>query len=162
MVRKATPDDLPRILTIYALARQTMRQSGNTVQWRPCDAPEDKLADDIAAGQLYVVAEGETLHGVFAYIVGDDPTYDRIDGTWLDSGAYGTLHRMGSDGAGGGVFAQGIRWAKAQRPHLRADTHESNTLMRRLLESAGFQYTGVIYEPDGSPRRAYEWLAAKD
>ena len=42
--------------------------------------------------------------------------------------------------------------------HLRVDTHESNLTMRHAVEKCGFQYRGIIYEPDGTPRLAYDWL----
>jgi len=163
MIRKAKTQDLPRLYALYAIGRAAMRAAGNHVQWVPAEAPEDKLPNDIQNGWLYVVEDDIAIHGVFAFIVGDDPTYDYIEGgAWLDTATpYGTLHRMASDNAGHGVFREALTWAKAQMPHLRADTHELNALMRCLLESENFKYTGIIYEPDNTPRRAYEWLAEK-
>ena len=35
------------------------------------------------------------LHGVFAFILGEDPTYGVIeDGQWLSGDPYGTIHRI--------------------------------------------------------------------
>ena len=97
------------------------------------------------------------VYAVFAFIIGDDPTYQVIDGAWLDDATpYGTLHRLGSDGTHTGVLAEAVAWAWARCPHLRADTHEDNHPMRRCLERAGFAYTGIIRVADGTPRRAYE------
>ena len=57
------------------------------------------LVADVAAGQLYVMEDAGGVYAVFAFIIGDDPTYQVIDGAWLDDGTpYGTLHRLGSDG----------------------------------------------------------------
>ena len=33
MIRQAAPSDLPQILSIYATAREFMRQNGNPTQW---------------------------------------------------------------------------------------------------------------------------------
>ena len=111
----------------------------------------------MAAGQLYVMEDAGGVYAVFAFIIGDDPTYQVIDGAWLDDGTpYGTLHRLGSDGTHSGVLSDAVDWAWGRIPHLRADTHEANRPMRRCLERAGFVYTGVITVADGTPRRAYE------
>ena len=118
---------------------------------------KELLRQDLAAGQLYVLEDGGGVYAVFAFIIGDDPTYQVIDGARLDDATpYGTLHRLGSDGTHTGVLAEAVAWAWARCPHLRADTHEDNHPMRRCLERAGFAYTGIIRVADGTPRRAYE------
>lgn len=156
MIRRATIEDLPAILPIYATARAHMRAHGNTVQWEGIDAPEPKLKRDISLGQLYVLEEDE-IHAVFAFIIGDDPLYAHIeDGTWLCDSAYGTIHRLGSDGTCRGVFAQVIDWATGKIDHLRADTHASNVAMQHLLQRNGFCRQGIIHVEDGTPRIAYE------
>ena len=39
---------------------------------------------------------------------------------------------------------------------LRIDTHEGNTVMRRMLEKNGFLPRGIIHLQNGDPRVAYE------
>ena len=156
MIRKATLKDLPAILPIYATARQYMRDHGNTVQWDGLDAPEPKLERDIQLGQLYVLEEDE-IHAVFAFIIGDDPLYARIDdGSWRCDRPYGTIHRLGSDGKTRHVLSKVMDWAMTQIDHLRADTHASNATVQHALERCGFVRQGVIYVEDGTPRIAYE------
>ena len=41
-------------------------------------------------------------------------------------------------------------------PHLRADTHEDNKIMQKVILKNGFQETGIIYVEDGTPRIAFE------
>jgi RimJ/RimL family protein N-acetyltransferase len=41
---------------------------------------------------------------------------------------------------------------------LRIDTHEGNTVMRRMLEKHGFVHRGTIHLENGDPRVAYEKL----
>ena len=156
MIRKATTNDLPQILPVYATARQYMRDHGNTVQWDGIDAPEPKLDRDIQLGQLYVLEEDE-IHAVFAFIIGDDPLYARIeDGAWHSDQPYGTIHRLGSDGKTHNVLSKVMDWAMTQIDHLRADTHASNATVQHALHNCGFMRQGIIYVEDGTPRIAYE------
>lgn len=78
MIRKATKEDLPAILPVYAAARAYMRKNGNMTQWDGIDAPELQLENDIRLGQLYVW-EKDGIHGVFAFIIGEDATYQTIE-----------------------------------------------------------------------------------
>ena len=156
MIRKAEYTDIRRALDIYDSARRFMRAHGNTAQWVNGYPSEELLRQDLAAGQLYVLEDGGGVYAVFAFILGEDPTYRRIRGAWRDDSPYGTIHRLGSDGTHSGVLSDAVDWAWGRIPHLRADTHEANRPMRRCLERAGFVYTGVITVADGTPRRAYE------
>lgn len=157
LIRKANLDDLPRILEIYAYARQFMRNTGNPTQWKEGTPVESTLRRDIAAGQLYV-QEDDGVHAVFALILGDDPTYAEIDGAWLSDAPYATLHRVAGDGTRHGVLNQAVAFAKTQCGHLRIDTHKDNQIMQRAIAKNGFRYCGVIITDDGTPRLAYEWL----
>lgn len=78
-IEKAKLEDLPRILQIYASARKFMKQSGNPKQWGDSFPPEDLLAKDIEKEQLYVVKDDTGIHGVFAFIIGKEPTYEKIE-----------------------------------------------------------------------------------
>ena len=126
MVRAAREQDLPRILTIYNVARRYMRAHGNTAQWVNGYPSEELLRQDLAAGQLYVLEDGGGVYAVFAFILGEDPTYRRIEGAWRDDSPYGTIHRLGSDGSHRGVFAETAAWAATQCGHLR--THMRPTI----------------------------------
>ena len=127
MVRAAREQDLPRILTIYNVARRYMRAHGNTAQWVNGYPSEELLRQDLAAGQLYVLEDGGGVYAVFAFILGEDPTYRRIRGAWRDDSPYGTIHRLGSDGSHRGVFAETAAWAATQCGHLRG-THMRPTI----------------------------------
>lgn len=156
MVRAATVQDLPSVMAIYDTARRYMRANGNAVQWVNGYPSEPLLRQDIRDGVLYVMEDGDGVYAVFAFIIGDDPTYGHIEGAWRDGSPYGTIHRLGSDSTHRGVFAETAAWAVRQCPHLRADTHADNLTMRHCMEKAGFVYCGVIHVADGTPRVAYE------
>lgn len=156
-VRKAVEADYPRILEIYAHAREYMAKTGNPNQWGNNYPPVEMLQEDIRVGNLFVV-EHEGLHGVFAYFTEPDPTYGYIeDGAWLSDSPYGTIHRVAGDGSGG-VFSAVLKYAEDCNPHVRIDTHHDNVVMQHVLEKHGFQRCGIIYLEDGDPRIAYEKL----
>ena len=157
MIRPATSLDIPRALAIYHSARQFMRRSGDTVQWVDGYPSEALLRSDVAAGRLFVMEDAGGVYAVFAFIIGDDPTYAEIDGAWQDAATpYGTIHRIGSDGTHRGVLGECVAWSRRCIPHLRIDTHADNQIMRRAIARQGFVYCGVIHVADGTPRVAYE------
>ena len=157
-VRKAVKEDLPVIEKIYAYARGFMVSTGNPNQWGSTHPPVDQLREDIHQERLYVVWDGEGIHGVFYFWIGDDPTYDIIyDGTWHRTDPYGTIHRIAGDGSGG-VLAAAVRFGKERINHIRIDTHEDNKIMQRAIAKQGFQRSGIIHLENGSPRIAYDLL----
>lgn len=157
-VRRAVPEDLDRILEIYAYARAFMAENGNPNQWGKTNPPRKRLEEDIRRGNLYAVTKDEKICGVFAFFLGKDPTYRQIfEGAWLSDAPYGTIHRIASDGSGG-IFPAALDWCRKQISHIRIDTHHDNKVMQHVVEKAGFQRCGTIYIADGTPRIAYELL----
>ena len=157
-IRKATPRDLPRIREIYEMARQFMRKNGNHSQWGKGDEPEALIEGDICQGNLYVLEEAD-IYAVFAFIIGEDPTYLEIEeGSWKSEEPYAAVHRVASDGTVQGVLGHVMDYCSAQVPHLRIDTHADNKVMQHVLEKYGFVSCGIVHVPDGSPRIAYELL----
>lgn len=161
IVRKAKWEDLARIEEIYAYAREFMANTGNPNQWGKTTPPTAQLEEDIEEGDLNVVADGDTIHGVFYFFIGEDPTYAKIyDGAWHSATPYGTIHRIAGDGSGG-ILAAAVAFGKECIDHLRIDTHEDNKVMQRAVAKQGFQRCGIIYIADGSPRIAYDLIIAK-
>lgn len=155
-IRKAREEDLDRILEIYAGARDFMRRTGNPSQWGQEHPLPELTRADIRAGDLYVITEGEKLHGVFFFKLGDDPTYAEIfGGAWHDQGPYGVIHRIAGDGSGG-IVKTAVAFARRKTDYLRIDTHQDNKVMQHTLEKNGFRYCGVIRLADGDPRVAYD------
>ena len=61
-IRKAALADLPRMMEIYAGAREYMRANGNPNQWVGGYPSEDRIREDIAAGESWLCVEnGEIL-----------------------------------------------------------------------------------------------------
>lgn len=157
MIRQATPSDLSRILDIYAYARRFMAEHGNPTQWGNGRPTQADITAHIDRNELFVLEEDGHIHGVFAFILGDDPTYRVIeDGCWLSAAPYGTIHAVASDGSIHGLLAQIVAYCQQTIHHLRIDTHPDNLIMQHVILKNGFTKCGVIHVADGSPRFAYE------
>lgn len=156
-IRKLERKDLPRVSELYAAARERMKQSGNPTQWKDSHPAAALIEGDVERGTGYIVEEEGEIIGVFAFILGKDPTYSYIEGKWLDDEIpYGTMHRVAGDGTHKGVLKACLAFCEAQVKSMRVDTHENNKIMRHLLEKYGYRECGVIYIADGSPRIAYQ------
>ena len=78
-IRLSKEEDLKAIMEIYALARKFMREQGNPTQWGE-DYPSKRLIEaDISSHQSFVVEEDGKIVGTFAFIIGEDPTYQVIE-----------------------------------------------------------------------------------
>lgn len=158
VIRKAKFSDLNLILKIYETAREYMRKTGNPDQWGTDKPKKELLEDDIQKGQLYV-GEGDDgeIHFVFAFILGEDPTYSYIEnGSWPSDEPYGTIHRIASDATVSGVVKTAVNYCRNTISNIRIDTHEKNKTMQHVLEKLGFTKCGIIYIEDGTPRIAYQ------
>ena len=72
-----------------------MADSGNPTHWGRNFPPQELIEEDIDTNRLFVYLHNGVLEGAFAFILGPDPTYAKIeDGQWLnDTLPYGTIHR---------------------------------------------------------------------
>ena len=158
VIRTAKREDLPRIEEIYAYARQFMAETGNPNQWGKTTPLTSQLEDDIQKGLLFVTVHENTIHGVFYFYIGPDPTYGVIeDGQWHSDTPYGTIHRIAGDGSGG-VLSAAVAFGKTKINHIRIDTHHDNKIMQHAVAKQGFQRSGIIHLENGSPRIAYDLL----
>lgn len=162
-VRKAEIDDLDEIMGIYRIAQDFMIESGNPDQWGHRYPSKDLIESDIDDEVCHLICDDEAIHGVFALFSADEPTYQYIEnGKWLNDNPYMTVHRIAGDGKASGIFACAIDYCKGLSDDIRIDTHQSNMIMRKLIERNGFQRCGRIYVADGSPRIAYQWSRGMD
>lgn len=100
MFRGAVRADMARILDIYARAREFMAKNGNPTQWGDNYPSPELLEEDIDTNRLFVYMVNGQMQAVFAFVLGEDPTYKVIeDGQWLnDTLPYGTQHLLESEG----------------------------------------------------------------
>ena len=160
-IRRTLSRDIPRLLQLFALARETMRADGNLSQWAGDYPDEAAIRRDMKRKVSYVIVEGRKVIGTFAFIPGAEPTYRRIwRGRWLDRDTpYGTVHRIAGDPAFHGVFSTCVAWCWERLPNIRIDTHRDNRIMQRLLTTEGFSYCGIICLTDGAERLAFQKTA---
>ncbi|MBQ7567633.1 N-acetyltransferase [bacterium] len=152
-------DDLDGLMALYAYARQQMRQRGNVSQWVDGYPEREVIAEDIRQGYCYVFEDSLGICGVFAFIIGADPTYALIeDGKWLNDEPYGTIHRIAGYGRAKGLLGRAVAFALGRIANVRCDTHADNAVMRHLLEKLGFVRCGRIYTRGGAPRIAYHLI----
>lgn len=163
-IRPTTHTDMDALLGIFAYARQQMALDGNATQWGDNYPEREQLEADIQQGVSYVVEHEGAISGTFVFILGKDPTYLLIEnGVWInDSLAYGTIHRIASNGSCKGIFHAVLAWCSAQCANIRIDTHADNRRMIHLIEKAGFTRCGIIYTRKCSPRIAYQRLHIKN
>ncbi len=160
-IRKTRPEDLDRLMEIYAYARDFMKNNGNPRQWSAYNwPPVDLIKKDIEDGDSYVCVHDGRIVGTFYFVHGDhiEPTYEVIEeGNWIGDDNYGVVHRIAGDGSVKGIGTFCIDWAFAQCGHLRIDTHCDNKPMQNLMKKLGFSYCGIIHVvQDPDIRLAYE------
>lgn len=155
-IRYTKMDDLEAVMGIYAYAREQMKANGNPDQWRDTNPTEAVIISDIQNKNSYVMEQDGIICGVFTFIIGEDPTYQTIEGKWKRDGVYGAIHRVASGGRTRGIFQRCLQFCESKISNLRIDTHRDNQIMRHLIEKYGFERCGIIYIADGSPRIAYQ------
>lgn len=157
IVRPARQADLDALSDLYRRARAFMAENGNPTQWREGHPSRELLEADLAAKQLYVITDGESIQGAFVLLLGEEPSYATLTGgTWGSQAPYGTIHRLA--GFGGGIFRQCLDFCLTRIPYLRIDTHADNHIMQHLILSHGFTFRGTVRLSDGTSRLAYDRL----
>lgn len=158
-IRLARIEDLETVQKIYKRAKAYMVETGNPNQWLDGYPTREILEEDIACHHLYVMEDGSHLYGAFAFIIGDDATYQIIeDGAWRSDATYGTIHRIASSGAQKGLLHICMEYCLQQIDYIRIDTHHDNKVMQYLILKEGFKPCGIIYAIDGNPRIAYDYI----
>lgn len=156
MIRKATMNDWNCIMEIYDRARAYMHAHGNPNQWKAGYPANSTIEQNIKDGDFYVSEDEDGIQCVFFFSIGDDPTYQYIEGAWKNDAPYGVIHRVASAGNKKGAFDECLDFCSQQISNLRMDTHQDNTIMQHVLEKHGFERCGIIYVAPQNPRIAYQ------
>lgn len=160
-IRKATYNDLPRLMEVFSAAKQIMRNSGNLHQWNDSYPSDDIVLKDIEDGVCHVICdENSEIIATMALIPGPDPTYSSIykdsaltiEDIWPDDGPYHVIHRIAASEPGKGAFGAFLDYTSGT---IRIDTHEDNVIMHHLLHKNGFARCGHIRLASGETRIAY-------
>jgi len=157
-VRLTSLEDISAVKNIYEHARTIMRRNGNLSQWINGYPNDETIKEDILLKQSYVIEKDNQTIAVFVFFVGNEPTYNYIEGKWLNASPYGVIHRIGSLEVEKGILQICLKYCMEYVDNLRVDTHKDNVIMRHLLIKYGFKECGTIYLSDGSPRLAYQLI----
>ena len=159
LFRQAQIGDLEAIWQIILYAKETMRQRGSQ-QWQDGYPFRETIAQDIALCYGYVVEEqGEVI--AYMAISGDgEPTYQKIEGAWLDEAPYIVIHRMAVSPKGKGLGSYLIQVAEKTAGFkgigsVRVDRYFDNDVMKHILQKQGYIYCGIIEVRDGK-REAFQ------
>lgn len=163
--RPAEKQDLDQIVRLIANARAYIASQGID-QWQDGYPEPELIENDMETGIGVVCLEDGSICSYMALMDIPEPVYDDLNGEWLSSAPYATIHRMAIDdghrgkGVSTAMLALAEQYAKEHKlASVRADTHTGNRAMRGLLEKSGYVYCGdVKYEVSaGDPIRvAYE------
>ena len=155
-IRNAQIADLEEILVVFEKAKAYMRAHGNHKQWADGYPNEAVFREDIRREKLFIVEDEEGIAAVFYAAVEADPSYQKIDGAWLNDEPYTVIHRIASNRNRSGVATYILNWVFEQTGNVRIDTHEDNLPMHELMKKLGFTRCGIIYLANGDPRIAYQ------
>jgi len=161
--RKSTFDDIDRILEIIEKAKAELKKMGLD-QWQKGYPNREVIESDVKKGISYVLEEtaennensGEKVSGKIVGTIVLSPEreepYSKIEGKWITDDDYMVVHRLAvdSDAKNKGLatkileFSEGV-CIENKILSLKADTHENNESMKRLLAKNGFSFCGLIY-----------------
>ncbi len=157
IINQPNIDDLDKITEIYENARIFMAKSGNPNQWTDGYPSKLDAAQDINEGNLYVIRDDNKIVGVFAFILGEEPTYKVIEnGAWHYDLPYGTIHRIASSGEEKNISEIAFNYCLQRVDYLRIDTHKDNIQMQNAVKRFGFKECGTIYVRNGA-RIAFDY-----
>ncbi|MFV0380105.1 MAG: GNAT family N-acetyltransferase [Anaerorhabdus sp.] len=162
MVRKAELKDLEFIFEIVISSIKYLKDN-NIDQWQNGYPNKEVIINDIKDGIGYVLEYDNIIIGYFVLFDKKEPSYDEIDGSWISSNKYGTIHRlMIKDDYKGKEMALIIlefiekTLIDNNVDYLRIDTHKDNVSMKKWIIKNGFSYCGIIYIRKNEMRLAYE------
>ena len=136
-------------------------------QWQKGYPNREVWQQDIEEKVSYVAVEGDTVMGAFMLLTSDEPSYAKIEGSWLTDTPYASLHRVcvSNHCKGSGVAGKMFEFAFIKAKELgfasmRIDTHPQNRSMLSAIAKAGFIRCGDIRikggSEDGDLRVAFE------
>lgn len=165
-IRKTTLQDVEEVMEVIEYGRKLIRESGNHVQWQSNYPASSDIERDINNDVSFVCVVDEdddadlelgTIIGTMCIQDEVEPTYNVIDGEWLNDLDYVTIHRIASNQSIKGIGQFCMEYAKEHYANIKIDTHQLNKAMIYLIEKSGFTYCGEIIVADGTPRKAYQY-----
>jgi len=136
-VERATPEDLLLVRAAYDRAQEIQRER-HAPTWP--DFSDDSILNEIRAGRLFRIMDGDALSGVFTVAYEDAAIWGE-----LERGAHIYLHRIArtEHRAPSPLMQTIVSWALAQceamaRDGLRMDTWADNPAIIAYYQTMGF------------------------
>lgn len=164
IIREAKASDMAEIMKVMVAAKKKMRLSGNRHQWGDGYPSEEIIMADMVKKGAFVIEEGRSIVGYFAFLPSPEPTYAIIyEGEWIDDTLpYHVVHRIASYPEVHGIFQNIMDFCFNYDVNIRIDTHRDNHIMQHNILKHGFSYCGVIHLANGDERLAYQKLKNHD
>ncbi|WP_283679210.1 GNAT family N-acetyltransferase [Lentilactobacillus sp. Marseille-Q4993] len=171
-VRKATPNDIPAIMSIINQAKALLKADGSP-QWQDGHPNLEMITEDIEAERNWLLIVDGKVAGTAVLLTTPDPNYRVIkNGSWAnDDEKYAAIHRIAVSADYRGhhlakfFISNLLTVANGMNIHnIRIDTHKLNIRMQNLVTTCGFNQQGIIYVDDkNDPERlAYELNFGKE
>ena len=162
-IRHSTYNDIESIMNIIRQAQAYFKLKGID-QWQNNYPNPTVIENDIQLNESYVILMDQKIVGTYVLSFRNESTYDIIyDGNWLTLDKYAVIHRIAFDQSiKGQGFSKNVlnyiytQCIDKQIYSIKIDTHEDNSIMRKMLVSNGFIHCGTILLRDGNKRLAYE------
>ena len=150
MIRKATSEDLDKIMKIIEETKTVMHQEGN-FQWDSQYPLRQHFQEDIREGTLYVKTEEGEVQGLCCINQTQPAGYEQV--AWqAQEEAPLVIHRMAVelDHRKKGIAAEFMRFAEELASEMgitaiRTDTNSANEKMQKLFSRFGYQFTGKVW-----------------
>jgi ribosomal protein S18 acetylase RimI-like enzyme len=147
-IRLATQDDLPALMALVRRVVPLMLAAGNR-QWDEGYPNESVFERDIAMAQLWVSEADDSIAGVAALTMDQEPEYAQAK--WDMSAKALVVHRLAVDPA---FRCAGVASALMQKAEevaierrfavVRVDTNTENAATQRLFPKLGYRLAGEI------------------
>lgn len=165
-IRKSKKSDINEIMRLIHQAQKYFKNNGID-QWQDNYPQDIHILEDILQEKSYVL-DNDHIVGTMYFAIENEPTYNSIDGQWLQDNSYGVIHRIVVDESykGQNLAKRLLDYAieeclSHQIYSIRIDTHHDNLSMQRFLKKNGFIACGKITLESGAPRIGFEKILNK-
>jgi ribosomal protein S18 acetylase RimI-like enzyme len=151
-LKLASISDIDEIMTIISDAKAYLKKQG-LKQWNLPDGYPNKsdLINDINQNECYIYLIDNTIIGVMVIMEKPDENYNEIDGKWLTSNKYASIHRIAvrmnyhNQQIGIKMLLAAEDIIKNKNIYsIKIDTHKQNIPMLKTLDHLNYTYSGII------------------
>ena len=143
-------NDLKEIMKIIDNAKKYLKEQGS-LQWNLSDGyPSDKdIIKDIENNVCYIYIDNDEIIGTLSIVTLPDENYNEIDGKWLTTDKYASIHRIAVKYHNKNIGVKMLLAAEEIVKNknifsIKIDTHKINIPMTKTILKCGYTYCGII------------------